>query len=136
MKKLISVLLSGALTLSLCTSIAFAGSVPAPLEGHCTQEEWEILKLTNKERLAKGLPSYSTFAALQDAADVRNHELPALYSHTRPDGSTFYTVLEQSKLDFDSTGENIAAGQNTPKEVVEAWMNSTGHRANILDAEP
>lgn len=135
MKKLISVLLSGALTLSLCTGTAFASSVPAPLEGHCSQEEWEILKLTNKERLAKGLSSYSTFAALQDAADIRDHELPTLYSHTRPDGSTFYTVLEQTKLDFNSAGENIAAGQTTPKEVVDAWMNSTGHRANILDAD-
>ena len=134
MKKLFSVFLSGALTLSLCTGFVRASSVPAPLKGHCTQEEWEILKLTNKERLARGLSSYSTFAALQDAADVRDHELPALYSHTRPDGSTFYTVLEQNNLDFSSAGENIAAGQSTPKDVVDAWMNSTGHRANILDA--
>lgn len=135
MKKFCSVLLSCALTLSLCTGIASASTVPAPLEGHCSQEEWEILKLTNKERLAKGLPSYSTFVALQDAADLRDHEIPKLYSHTRPDGTTFYTVLEQTHLDFDSTGENIAAGQTTPQEVVDAWMNSEGHRANILDAD-
>lgn len=135
MKKLLSLLLSGALAASLCISIVNASSIPEPLESLFSQEEWEVLKLTNKERLANGLPAFSTFAPLQTATKTRNDELASRYDHTRPDGSPFYTVFESPHIDFDSAGENIAAGQPSPKVVLDSWMNSPAHRANILDPE-
>ena len=56
-----------------------------------------------------------------------------LFSHTRPDGSSFATALKEQNVSYRSAGENIAWGQQTPKEVVTAWMNSSGHRANIMN---
>ena len=56
------------------------------------------------------------------------------FSHTRPDGSGFSTALTQAGVSYTTSGENIAYGQQTPQAVMEAWMNSAGHRANILNA--
>ncbi len=135
MKKLIPLLLATALTLSLCVSTAWAGNVPAPLNELCTQEEWEVLKLTNRERLANGLVPYSIFPSLQTAAGVREKELNALYSHKRPNGSDCFTVLTEGSVGYNTAGENIAAGQTSPTTVLRAWMSSDGHRQNILDAK-
>ena len=52
---------------------------------------------------------------------------------TRPDGRSCFTVLAETKISYRTCGENIAAGQTTPQEVVKGWMNSEGHRKNILN---
>lgn len=132
MKKPFSLLFSVLLTVSLC-SLPAQAAVPSGPDQLCSQAEWELLKQTNKERLAAGLLPYSTFPALQQAADTRTTELTSLYSHTRPDGTECFTALTQNKLSYRSAGENIAAGQATPDKVMEAWLNSEGHRENILD---
>ena len=95
--------------------------------------EAEVVRLVNVERAKEGLPPLSTLSALDQAADIRAPELITLFSHTRPDGSPCYTALDATRVNYDSAGENIAAGQSTPAAVVEAWMNSPGHRANILN---
>ena len=59
-------------------------------------------------------------------------EVAKVFSHTRPNGSSCFTVLGEYGVSYRSAGENIASGQTTPAEVVNAWMNSEGHRANIL----
>ena len=64
---------------------------------------------------------------------IRSKELVKLFSHTRPNGTSCFTVLEG--ISYRCMGENIAAGQRTPKEVVTDWMNSPGHRANILSPD-
>ena len=64
------------------------------------------------------------------AAEVRAGELPKKFSHTRPNGSSCFTAVRSS---YGYIGENIAAGQRSPEEVVESWMNSEGHRKNILN---
>lgn len=133
MKKLTGLFLSVALALSLCTGFCWAGNVPAALSEICLEEEWEVLKLTNRERLANGQAPLSTFGSIQRAAHVRKQELITQYSHTRPNGFQCFTALTESGLGYTSAGENIAAGQGSPKTVVEAWMNSSGHRENILD---
>ena len=103
-----------------------------------TAEEFEVIRLTNKERMAEGLHPVTTFTQLQNACDIRAEELVELFSHTRPDGTLCWTALDEAGLQYEEiianggVGENIAAGQINPQAVVTAWMNSEGHRANIL----
>lgn len=94
----------------------------------------EVVRLVNLERAKAGLKSLGTFQRLTDAAQIRAGELAKYYSHTRPDGTQFDTVMKEvgTNVIANGFGENIAGGQRTPAEVVEAWMNSPGHRANIL----
>ena len=69
----------------------------------------------------------------QQAAQVRAAETVQSFSHTRPNGSSFSTALTEAGVSYTRSGENIAYGQSTPQQVVQAWMNSSGHRANILN---
>lgn len=92
----------------------------------------EVLRLVNVERKKNGLSELKYDATLQKAAQTRADEIVKYYSHTRPDGSDCFTVLDDYNYQTWACAENIAAGQTTPAEVVEAWMNSDGHRANIL----
>lgn len=102
---------------------------PQTLENY----ESEVLRLVNEERAKQGLSALKTETKLSQAATIRAKELPTLFSHTRPDGQSCFSVLEEIGIStYRSCGENIAAGYETPKEVVDGWMNSPGHRANIL----
>ncbi len=92
----------------------------------------EVVKLVNEERAAYGLSALSQDAGIQAAAQIRSYEQVELFSHTRPNGSSCFTVLSENGISYRGAGENIAYGQKTPAQVVEAWMNSSGHRANIL----
>ena len=100
-----------------------------------TQREWDVLKLTNKERLQEGLSPLTGFAKLQEVSDIRAEEITQYFSHTRPDGTSCFTVIDETGLGYNWLGENIAAGYRTPQAVVEGWMGSEGHRANILTAD-
>lgn len=93
----------------------------------------EVLRLVNIERSKAGLSSLSTNATLKAAADKRAQETVTSFSHTRPNGSKFSTVLQEYGISYRTAGENIAYGQRSPQEVVNGWMNSPGHRANILN---
>lgn len=94
----------------------------------------EVLRLVNVERQNAGLSPLGTSTALNQAAQVRANELIQLFDHKRPDGRSIWTVLDEHNISRTTSGENIAAGQTTPAKVVEEWMNSPGHRANILNA--
>ncbi len=89
--------------------------------------ESELLRLVNAEREKKNLPNLRYSTDLAKAADIRARELTITFSHTRPDGTTCFTVSEFVY------GENIASGQKTPTSVVNSWMNSQGHKDNILN---
>ena len=93
----------------------------------------EVLRLVNIERSKAGLSSLTTNATLKAAADKRAQETKTSFSHTRPNGSKFSTVLQEYGISYRTAGENIAYGQRSPQEVVNGWMNSPGHRANILN---
>lgn len=95
----------------------------------------EVLKLVNEKRSANGLSPLSFDTKVQKAADTRAEEIKKSFSHTRPDGKSFSTALSDVGAVFSGAGENIAIGQKTPEEVVSAWMNSSGHRANILNSK-
>ncbi len=93
----------------------------------------EVLQLVNQERAKAGLSSLTSEAAITAAANVRAQESRQSFSHTRPNGTSFSTALREHGVSYRTSGENIAYGQRTPQEVVNAWMNSPGHRANILN---
>ena len=93
-----------------------------------------ITELVNEHRAAAGLSPVKYSAQISKAAQVRAVEIEKSFSHTRPDGRYFSTVFAEHGISYRYSGENIAWGQKSPEEVVTAWMNSAGHRANILNA--
>lgn len=94
----------------------------------------EVIRLVNIERNKEGLTSLSKNVTLCEAAQTRASEIITVFDHTRPDGTSCFTVTDDYKIRWTAIGENIAKGQKSPQEVVEAWMNSPGHRANILNS--
>ncbi len=91
--------------------------------------ENEVVRLVNEERAKQGLSALSVSTELRDTARLRSQEIVRSFSHTRPDGSSCFTAFP----DWNGTkAENIAAGYATPAKVMEGWMNSEGHRKNIL----
>lgn len=92
-----------------------------------------VLNLVNVERQKAGLAPLTLNLTATAAAQLRATEIVPLFSHTRPDGTTCFTALDQAGVTYRTAGENIAAGQSTPEWVMESWMNSPGHRANILN---
>ena len=95
----------------------------------------KVVKLVNEERAKEGLAPLGIDKNVEKAALVRAKEIQSSFSHTRPNGSSFATVLKENGVTYRGAGENIAWGQKTPEQVVTAWMNSPGHRANIMNAK-
>ncbi|MCI8871121.1 MAG: hypothetical protein HFF39_11425 [Lawsonibacter sp.] len=93
----------------------------------------EVVRLTNAERAKEGLPALAVSEQAMQAAAVRAEELKELFDHTRPDGRRCFTALDEAGVSYRGAGENIASGYRTPAAVVEGWMNSPGHRANIMN---
>ncbi|MGN0621886.1 MAG: CAP domain-containing protein [Porcipelethomonas sp.] len=104
------------------------------------REEYEALakrvtELVNIERQKTGAAPVTLDSKLNKGANIRAKEISILWSHTRPDGTSCFTVLDNIGAVYTEAGENLAIGYKTPEEVVEGWMNSEGHRANILNPE-
>jgi uncharacterized protein YkwD len=95
----------------------------------------EVLTLVNKERAQEGLSALSMSDTLLPPANTRAKEIKQVFSHTRPDGRSWSTVLSDYNISVQTAGENLAYGYNTPEAVVTGWMNSPGHRANILNGK-
>ena len=94
-----------------------------------------ILSRVNTARAQNGLSPLALDSAMTRAANVRAAELAKRFSHTRPNGARGLTALAEAGVSYRAAGENIAAGQQTAQAVMAAWMNSSGHRANILSAK-
>ena len=92
-----------------------------------TDLEAQTLAKVNEIRMANGLSAVQYSASLETTSVVRANEITTKFSHTRPDGTDWYTV--NADLQY---GENLAEGYNTADEVVNAWMASPTHKANIL----
>lgn len=114
------------------TPIPIATPTPSP-EPEMSVEEMasEVIRLTNIERVKAGRSPLQYHAGLQRAAMVRAEEITRKFSHIRPDGTDSSTALYENGVACDG-GENIAAGQKTPEAVVRAWMNSSGHKATMM----
>ena len=94
----------------------------------------EVVRLTNSARSQNGYAALVEDGALSEAAAVRAREIARSFSHTRPSGASFSSALSESGVSYLRAGENIASGQKSASEVVNAWMNSPGHRANMLNS--
>ena len=92
----------------------------------------EVLQLVNKERARVGARPLRLNDELLAGAKIRAEEITRHFSHDRPDGKSCFTVLRNRNR---TLGENIAAGNATPEAVVDQWMHSPGHRANILNKD-
>ncbi len=95
----------------------------------------QVIDLVNKERVAHGLNKLEASDKLNEVAKLRATEIITEYSHTRPDGRGCFTALDDANVYYNTAGENIAYGYSTPEIVVQAWMDSPGHRANILNPD-
>lgn len=96
--------------------------------------ETEVLNLVNIERQKAGLSSLKMDEALRNVARKKSEDMriKGYFSHTSPTYGSPFDMMKQFGISYTMAGENIAMGQRTPQEVVTAWMNSSGHRANIL----
>ncbi len=101
-----------------------------------TEEYYEnaVLFWTNVERSRNGLSELKTTPGLQSAADVRVGEIASSFSHTRPNGTKWSSALKSLGVSYSRAAENISAGASAPYETVYRWMNSSGHRVNILNS--
>lgn len=91
----------------------------------------EVLRLTNIERAKEGAQPLKYNKALQDAAMLRAKEISVKFSHTRPNGTDSSTAGKDVGA-AGISGENIAMGYGSPEDVVEGWMNSSGHKATMM----
>ena len=94
-----------------------------------TDMERQVVEIVNAERAKLNLAPLTIDESLMKSCDIRARELVKNFSHTRPDGSSCFTSIETS---YNAVGENIAYGQNNAQVVMDGWMNSKGHRENIL----
>lgn len=98
--------------------------------------ESEVIRLVNDIRMQNGLGTLTANWELSRVARYKSEDMAAggYFSHTSPTYGTPFQMMRAFGLNYRSAGENIAYGQRTPAAVVDAWMNSSGHRANILNA--
>ncbi len=101
--------------------------------GNFSEYVKEVAELVNMYRQQNGLGKLTLDAKLSQVAQIRAVETVTLFSHTRPNGKDCFSVLDENGVSYSGAGENIAMGQPTPESVVDAWMNSQGHRENILN---
>ncbi|MEK4129895.1 CAP domain-containing protein [Solibacillus sp. FSL W8-0474] len=97
--------------------------------------EEKVVELTNVERTKNGLKALQIDRPLMAAAREKSQDMKDnnYFSHTSPTFGSPFDRMKALKISYKAAGENIAKGQKSPEQVVEAWMNSAGHRANILD---
>lgn len=96
----------------------------------------QVLELVNQERAKQGLkPLVMTDAKLSDCADAKAKDMVInnYFDHTSPTYGSVTNMINKWGISWRANGENIAKGQRTPQEVMNSWMNSSGHRANILN---
>lgn len=92
----------------------------------------EVLELINAEREKCGAAPLALNDDLAEAAQTRADECARVYSHTRPDGRSCFTVLSDNNISYSYAGENIAYGYTSAEAVVKGWMASPPHKANLL----
>ncbi len=97
--------------------------------------EKEVVRLTNEEREKHGLAPLELDEELSNVARDKSKDMrdAGYFSHNSPNHGSPFDMMQAYGIDYRTAGENIAAGQRSPEEVVNGWMNSEGHRANILN---
>ncbi|MFB4169096.1 CAP domain-containing protein [Virgibacillus sp. JSM 102003] len=94
-----------------------------------------VIKLTNQERSNQGLSPLKAHKKLSNVARNKAQDMQSngYFSHTSPTYGSPFDMMKNAGVSYQSAGENIARGQKSPQQVVDAWMNSQGHRENILN---
>jgi uncharacterized YkwD family protein len=108
----------------------------APTTGAVSQYVQQVIDLTNAQRSKNGLPALKADTQLSGVAQKKSLDMQQknYFSHTSPTYGSPFDMMRDFGVTYKSAGENIAQGQRTPQEVVTAWMNSEGHRKNILSS--
>lgn len=98
--------------------------------------EKEVIRLVNEIRVANGLNALVADEELSRVARIKSQDMKdnQYFSHTSPVYGSPFDMMKNFGISYKTAGENIAKGQTTPQAVVDGWMNSSGHRANILNA--
>ena len=98
--------------------------------------ESEVVRLVNQIRAQNGLSKLKENWELSRVARYKSQDMKdkGYFSHTSPTYGSPFDMMKSFGISYRSAGENIARGQSTPQAVVNAWMNSSGHRANILNS--
>jgi len=96
----------------------------------------QVLTLVNSERSKAGLKPLKLNATLTKSAQAKSQDMhdKKYFDHNSPTYGTPFQMMNKFGYKYSYAGENIAMGQKTPKEVMNAWMNSAGHKANILNS--
>ncbi|MFS0752507.1 CAP domain-containing protein [Oceanobacillus sp. 1P07AA] len=102
-----------------------------------SQFEQEVVELTNQEREKQGLQPLELDTELSEVAKAKSQDMQSnnYFDHNSPNYGSPFDMMQSFGIDYNTAGENIAQGQQSPEEVVDAWMNSEGHRANILNGD-
>ncbi len=95
----------------------------------------EVYEITNNYRSLVGVSSLTLDSSLVEAASIRAKELSDSFLHTRPNGSSCFTVLSELGISYGTAGENIAAGYSSSQSVMEGWYSSSGHYQNIISSK-
>lgn len=111
---------------------ATSGGQKAPGESFDRAKAEEVVRLVNEERKRLGLNELVIDETMMTAAETRAKEQKTLFSHTRPDGTSCFTIFDQYEIPANYRGENLASGGKcTPAFVMKMWIASEGHYANI-----
>lgn len=104
-------------------------------DSSATAYEKEVIRLVNEERTKNGLKALTYDWQLARVARYKSQDMKDnnYFSHTSPVYGSPFQMMKSFGISYKTAGENIAKGQATPRAVVDAWMNSSGHRANILN---
>ncbi len=105
-----------------------------PDTGSVSSLEKQVVELVNQERAVYGLPALTLSATLSDGARLKSRDMQQsrYFDHNSPNYGTPFEMMKSLGITYAAAGENIAMGYSTAEAVVSAWMNSPGHRANIL----
>lgn len=115
------------------TTAGGAATPETPQTGHAYERR--VLELVNEERAKQGLSPLTWHEGLANVARAHSQDMNdrRFFSHDNPDGQSPFDRIKAAGIAYTRAAENVAAGQKTPEEVMQGWMNSAGHRANILN---
>lgn len=131
-----------------CTGNSYQGNVspskPASSQSQVSQPsasgysafQNEVVRLVNVQRSKNGLPALSADSLLMTTATVKSQDMAKnnYFDHTSPTYGSPFDLMKRYGVSYRAAGENIAMGQTSPAQVMDGWMNSAGHRANILNS--
>ncbi len=138
--------LMGLASIAICSASTNAASSPTTpsTQNNVTPQllaqsdfQTQVLELVNAERQKVGAPPLQLNDKLGQAAQRHAEDMAKnnFVSHDGSDGSTIQSRIEEAGYDYSAFAENVAGGQSTPEAVLKSWLNSSGHRRNILNPD-